>query len=90
MDQNKYEGKDLLDGLTRVMTLEVESCGTQEKAAVTLSVLSDLSGFKRFIFVSSGTITIYINASADYTRVRDFLIAHGVNVFHFRGEKFEL
>ena len=90
IDENKMEGKDILSGINRILTLDLESCGNAEKAKETLLVLEDLAEYKSIRFVSPGIIEVKVSSKADYTLVRDFLISKGINVRQFYGEKLEL
>jgi hypothetical protein len=86
MDANKKAGKNIYAGLTRSLNLEVESCGSEEKAMETLKILSELGSY-RVEYLSPGRVKIFVDAENDYTRVRDFLFERKIIVRNYYGEE---
>lgn len=89
MDENKKSGKYIYAGMVRSLNLEVESCGSEEKALETLSMLREL-GYYKVEYLSPGRVKIFVDAENDYTRVRDFLFERKIIVRNYYGEEIRL
>lgn len=85
IDLNKATEKNLLDGIAKAFTVEINSCNTAESVKNTLSFLGDDNRFINSEFVSSGVVRINVVNSFDSVALKELMLEAGIS-FNFLNE----
>ena len=82
VNANKAGGKDLLDGIVKVFTVEIKTCTTDADHKKLLSFLKAKKGFINSEFVSAGLLRIMVDPAFDSVDLKDVMLAEGIR-FNF-------
>ena len=82
LNNNKAQGKDLLDGISKGFTVQINACRTDAAREKILSFLKTKKGFTSSEFVSPGLVKIIVDPSFDSGDLKDSMDAERI-VFNF-------
>ena len=89
ISQNKVARKKLLEGITKVFTVEIKTCITDDDHKKALSFLKGKKGFINSQFVSAGLVRIIVEPTFDSVDLKDALLAEGIR-FNFLNRSYLL
>ncbi|MFT3910982.1 MAG: hypothetical protein QM737_16300 [Ferruginibacter sp.] len=89
INNNKAQGKNLLEGVSKVFTVEIKSCLTDADHKKTLLFLKSKKGFINSQFVSAGLVKIIVEPTFDSAELKDAMNAEKIH-FNFLNRSYLL
>ena len=89
VNSNKVTGKNLLEGVAKVFTVEIKTCTTDADHKRVLSFLKAKKGFINSQFVSAGVVKIIVEPTFDSVDLKDAMLAEGIR-FNFLNRSYLL
>ncbi len=86
---NKAAGKNLLEGISKVFTVEINSCTTDADQKRILSFLKNRKGFINSEFVAAGRVRIIVEPAFDSVDLKEAMLAEGIR-FNFLNRSYLL
>lgn len=89
VNTNKSQGKNLLEGISKVFLVEIKSCITDADQEKTLSFLKSKKGFIQSQFVSAGLVKIIVEPTFDSAELKEAMGSAGIQ-FNFLNRSYLL
>ena len=89
VNNNKAAGKNLLEGIAKVFSVEIKTCITDADHKKILSFLKAKKGFINSQFVSEGLVRIIVEPTFDSVDLKDALLTEGIR-FNFLNRSYLL
>ena len=89
INNNKSQGKYLLEGIAKAFMVEIKTCFTDADRKKALSFLKSKKGYINSQFVSAGLVKIIVEPTFDSADLKDTMVAEGIH-FNFLNRSYLL
>ncbi|MEO6670682.1 MAG: hypothetical protein ABIN36_14465 [Ferruginibacter sp.] len=89
INANKLQGRNLLEGIVKIFTVEIKECKTDAQHKNTMLFLKPKKGFISSQFVSEGLVKIFVEPGFDSSDLKDAMNSKNIH-FNFLNRSYAL